>query len=43
MRELHEHGGPVIALNMVGSVTDAVDLVVTVTDYAVPAADEERS
>ena len=29
VRELREHGVPVIALNMVGSVTDAVDLVVS--------------
>ena len=29
VHELHEHGVPVIALNMVGSVTDAVDLVVS--------------
>jgi energy-converting hydrogenase B subunit Q len=29
VRELREHGVPVIALNMVGSVTDAADLVVS--------------
>jgi energy-converting hydrogenase B subunit Q len=29
VRELREHGVPVIALNMAGSVTDAVDLVVS--------------
>ena len=29
VRELRQHGVPVIALNMVGSVTDAVDLVVS--------------
>ena len=29
VHELREHGVPVIALNMVGSVTDAVDLVVS--------------
>jgi energy-converting hydrogenase B subunit Q len=28
-RELREHGIPIIALNMVGSITDAVDLVVS--------------
>ena len=29
VREMREHGVPVIALNMVGSVTDAADLVVS--------------